>query len=53
MDKTELLNAISTAVGHLTDFWIIKLIIAVFVAAICNLHVQLLAAFAAIVLNRS
>lgn len=50
MDKTELLNAISTAAGHLTDFWIIKLIMAVFVAAICNLHVQLLAAFAAIVL---
>lgn len=50
MDKTELFAAISSAIVGLKSTWMVKMAAAFFVAAICNLHVQLLLAFAMLVI---
>ena len=50
MDKKQLFASITGAVISLKDAWAVKLIASFLVAAICNLHVQLLLIFAGIVI---
>ena len=49
MNKSEILGAVTKAILNLQDVWVFKLITSFFIAAIYNLHVQMLFAFACLV----